>query len=292
MSGFITPGQGAAGPVGPVGPVGPAGPAGPAGPGRTLLTANRTFYVRTNGNDANDGSANDAAHAWLTIQHGIDIIKLLDFSIYTVTLQVGDGNYAGGGVVDFCFVSTGQALTGASFIIQGNPINPGNVVIHTVSHCFHGAACDQFTIKDMALQSDAGFCLWAHDFAQIIFDNLIFKAAVIHIYAAAHGRIVSAGNYTISGATVYHIACEELSEVIISNRTITFTVNPTAITTYAYVDKLGHASLEACAWINAGFCVGSRYNVWANGVIWTAGAGAGYLPGTIGGASASGGQYL
>jgi len=30
------------------------------------------YYVRTDGSDSNDGTADDAAHAWLTIQHAID----------------------------------------------------------------------------------------------------------------------------------------------------------------------------------------------------------------------------
>jgi hypothetical protein len=43
---------------------------------------------------------------------------------------------------------------------------------------------------------------------------------------------------------------------------------------------------------NGGTVTGQRYNVAANGVIFTNGGGANYLPGNAAGASATGGQYL
>ena len=64
---------------------------------RTLLTAAQNYYVRTDGNDANDGSANDAAHAWATIQHALDWIKQnIDLGNYRAYVNLGNaGNYAG-----------------------------------------------------------------------------------------------------------------------------------------------------------------------------------------------------
>jgi hypothetical protein len=41
------------------------------------LEANKTWYVRTDGSDANDGSANDAAHAFRTIQGAINYIAAI-----------------------------------------------------------------------------------------------------------------------------------------------------------------------------------------------------------------------
>lgn len=67
----------------------------PAGP--EVLTADRTYYVRTDGNDGNDGLANDALGAWLTIQYAFDWCNAhLSFNGFTVTIQAGDaGSYDG-----------------------------------------------------------------------------------------------------------------------------------------------------------------------------------------------------
>ena len=59
------------------------------------VQANGTnYYVRTDGNDANDGSADDAAHAWLTIEHASDNVSTGD------TINVAAGTYDEQVVID------------------------------------------------------------------------------------------------------------------------------------------------------------------------------------------------
>ena len=64
-----------------------------AGGARELLTANRTYYVRTDGSDGNTGLANTSGGAFLTIQKAIDTAAALDLSVYNVTIQLADGTY-------------------------------------------------------------------------------------------------------------------------------------------------------------------------------------------------------
>ncbi|NLW92496.1 MAG: hypothetical protein GXY34_12985, partial [Syntrophomonadaceae bacterium] len=55
-------------------------------------TGNITLYVRTDGSDSNDGSANDAAHALLTIQAAVN--KLPQIINHNANINVAAGTYA------------------------------------------------------------------------------------------------------------------------------------------------------------------------------------------------------
>lgn len=65
--------------------------------GRTRCSSNVTFYVRTDGNDNNNGLTNTAAGAFLTIQGAITALaRDWDFAKYQPTISVGAGTFSGG----------------------------------------------------------------------------------------------------------------------------------------------------------------------------------------------------
>ena len=93
---------------------------------REVLTANRTYYVRTDGSDSNTGLANTSGGAFLTIQKAIDVVGSIDLSIYDVTIQVGAGTYTQNLVF--------KTLVGAgSATLQGDTTTPSNVVLSPAS---------------------------------------------------------------------------------------------------------------------------------------------------------------
>lgn len=91
-----------------------------------LLTADRTYYVRTDGSDSNDGTADTAGGAWLTLQHAWEWVSTnLRQNGYVVTIQVADGTYSAG--IDN--YNNPVSPTGVVYI-RGNPTTPANVHIN------------------------------------------------------------------------------------------------------------------------------------------------------------------
>jgi len=87
------------------------------------LTADRTYYVRTDGNDANTGLANTAGGAWLTPDYAREwIAQNIDFNNFRVTVEIADGTYPG--------VSSGKKLHGGGTLwFKGNHTTPANVIL-------------------------------------------------------------------------------------------------------------------------------------------------------------------
>jgi hypothetical protein len=57
--------------------------------GRTLLTEDKIYYVRSDGNDLNSGTSNSAEGAFATWQAAIDYVSSLDLGVYNVTIKAG-----------------------------------------------------------------------------------------------------------------------------------------------------------------------------------------------------------
>ncbi len=91
----------------------------------------------------NNGLANTAGGAFLTIQKAFDVIwGTLDLSTYQVTVQVADGTYTGRVVANgpAVGVKNDQSVVASSgsppVIIQGNSGTPANVLVNTTGDAF------------------------------------------------------------------------------------------------------------------------------------------------------------
>ena len=251
---------------------------------REQLTANRTYYVRTDGSDGNNGLANSSGGGFLTIQKAIDTVAALDLSIYNVTIQVADGTYGGAVLVSAAWVGSG-AVT-----LQGNTSTPANALLSTgANDCITVLAGATLAVTGFKLTNSGAFLL--HSGGSMRFSLLTFGACGSQqVRVTDGGRITATGNYTIDGGAGNHWSAVGNGVVRVQGRTITLTGTPAFSTAFA------NADLSSTVLVNgntfSGAATGARYSATNNAVISSGGAGATYLPGNAAGSTGTGGQYI
>lgn len=253
---------------------------------RELLTANRTYYVRTDGSDSNNGLANVAGGAFLTIQKAMDVAKGLDFNGFTVTVQVADGTYTGAVTVP---VMTGQAGT-SNLVIQGNAGTPANVVVNvTGNNCFTVGGQARVLVKDMELQS-SNYAFYVPDSgSQLFFSNLRFGAcAGGHILTALGGQAQATGNYFITGGGAEHVHADSEGVIEIGSRTITLVGTPAFSSQFA---SASGGTIRMFGNTFVGSATGKKFSATFGGLIQTFGAGVNAFPGNTAGTVSQGGVY-
>lgn len=257
---------------------------------REFLEANRTYYVRTDGSDSNDGLTDSSGGAFLTIQHAVDVVvKTLDFAGYTVTIQVGNGTYTAGVLINTAWV-------GGPLVIQGDTTTPSNVVVSVTSgNCFRITALglpSTLTIAGFKLTTTtSGHAIIFDGAGQLFLGNMNYGSTVNnHISAVGGGAYITVySNYTISGGCSVHWLCNLGGSISCASKTITLTGTP-AFTIFAYSTRVSRHEVHGNTF--SGSATGKRYTVDNNSAIYTNGAGATYLPGDVAGTTATGGQYI
>ena len=254
---------------------------------RELLTEERTYYVRVDGSDANDGLTNSKDGAFLTVQKAIDTALTLDLNEFNLIIQITDGTYLNGFSISNSFIGRGTVY------IQGNSASPSSVVISTTAeNCLTvTAVLKSFYIKDMKLQSTTSGSAIRHDGTGILrFQNIIFgNCGDNHMISLSpSSKIQATGNYSIVGDATYHLLAMFGGVILITFTTVTLTGTP-SFSTYASATRLGALQVNGCTF--SGPATGRRYNADTNSVIVTGGGGANYLPGNTAGVTPTGGQY-
>ncbi|MCP1779191.1 hypothetical protein [Bradyrhizobium japonicum] len=270
----------------------PAAPVIP--PVRDMLTAARTYYVRPDGSNANNGLADNAGGAFLTIQKAIDVVASLDLSIYQVTVIVrpgGGGNLHGGNLL--------KNYVGAlAPIIVGDETTPGNVVVDgNGSSAFISDNVRPWHIRGMRIRAtSAGSGFDASSGGIIYFQKIDFQTfnqGYAHMRASGAAIIAATGNYTISGDAGFHLLAVNngyMANYLAGTVPLTGTLNFSQ--GFAYAKQGGVLYTSGMTFNPAGATVtGPRYAATSNGVIATGGGGANYFPGSIAGSISNGGIY-
>lgn len=248
---------------------------------REVLTANRTYYVRTDGNDSNNGLANTSGGAFKTIQKAIDVVGGLDVSIYDVTIQVADGTYADGQITIKNFTGSGTAT------LLGNTSDLTKVI------CQYSGSGDtitltairsRWTIKGLKIEPSSNQqCVGVRANSSVILGANNYSATTSHhIFLTGLSFVNITESYSVSGGGATHIRAENASVLQMSSGlTTTISNTPAFSSAWAYADRT--STVIAFSQTYSGSATGSRFYVANGSLIFTNGGGASYFPGNSAG---------
>lgn len=230
---------------------------------REVLSASRTYYVRLDGSDSNDGLSDTAGGAFLTPQKAVDTVAALDRSIYNVTIQLGAGNFAtwssgglgpGSGYVRM--LGLGAASTSISTSVSGRDA----VVIDN---------SNSFQIGDLKLSATGtnGCGIRLRNAILGTRSGLEFGACTYRtVLVMAGSRFVCQAPLTISGGSTAFISIEQGGGTFeVAGTTVTLTGTPNFSEAFAVVSSLGQGVFNALTF--SGSATGSRYKASAGGVL-------------------------
>jgi hypothetical protein len=214
--------------------------------------------------------------------------RALDTAGFTATVQVANGTYTAS-------TSLGAVYGGGDAIMRGDETTPANVLVSvTNDYCFKriGPKPGYWHVRGFKLQTTgSGSGLIAQDGATIYFQKInLASCASYGIGAHRRGIVAATGNFEISANMPSWLVASAGSLVDVAGAVVTLTGTPVWSNQGLYASR--SSAIEVHAMTFVGTASGPRYSVETNGVIFTGGAGAFYLPGNAAGGSASGGQYF
>lgn len=268
---------------------------------RLKLLADTTFFIATTGSDSTgDGSV---GNPWRTAQHAVNLLaSSYDMNGHIVTIQRADGNYTDAVVVNGQLVGQTGA---ASLIFSGNAVTPANVKVTVANgQCYNSTYGAVFTIQNQQLKTTgSGSGLNASFGSGIVYANMRFDACASSYISASNNSWIQASGATPFTAIANANSASSIHVVGNSNHLattgqtftwtgpITYSVCNVIVSTGGSVDFGASATGQATI-ASSGVITGTKYIAQVNGTINSNGQGAGYLPGTGAGTTATGGQYV
>lgn len=256
---------------------------------KELLRADRTYFVRTDGNDNNNGLANTSGGAFLTIQKAINTAATLDLNGFNLKIKLGNGTYN----QSLLLKEVSGYSSAGSLVIEGDTTTLNNVIIDVSGdNCILAKNINcTWDIQGVRLTTSGGGSAIRVENASVRYGAIEFGAcAIAHLVLDTAARVECIGNYLIVGSALYHWFVSSNSVLLCFLKTITLTTTPNFAVTFIRTSLGGIANIPVNTF--SGSATGNRYSALSNSAIETAGAGGGYLPGSISGTTDGLGAYV
>ena len=258
--------------------------------GRGLLTANKSYFVATTGNDSNPGTA---SLPFRNIQTGINAAALNDLgNFFLVGVQVAPGTY-------FETVSLPSYVGSGPIVVTGSPGTPGNTIIDASGlgnpfPIFANQNLSQYAFNGFKLKTSAGGnCVLAAQNGRVQLANIEFDTAGVHIQCHSRSLVQLTGSTKMTADPNFHWLVDTGGSIITNGTTLNVTGRAVGIT-FARVTNGGLLDIPAMTFI--GTATGKRFDVDGAGVIHTGTnatnpATSNYIPGNSPGTVTSPGFY-
>lgn len=245
-----------------------------------------TLWVRTDGNDNNDGSANDPAHAMATINGALaKAANVFNLTGRTLNINLGNpGTYAS------ISVTTIPNVT-----VTGNPASPSSYVISGVQPVV--AVGSTLVLSGVTLATTGSGNHWCQAviggvvrLGNVVFSGTAGGAQIALMSVAAGGVIDIFGNITcnVNAGMMFNAVGGSIS--VETGSSITQVGGPIYASPTANAIDCGTIVFGGGVGMS-GTASGKRYQIQLNATIDTSGGGANFFPGTIAGVVTTGGQY-
>lgn len=246
------------------------------------LTQDLSLYVSTTGSDSNDGLS--AATAFQTIQRAVNVVRTR-YSLcgYTAIINVADGTYVenvlmgsvAGGIVRF---------VGSTSAIWRN--TAGYLLVVTDSSTVE---CSGFTFGGGGTANGIGVRNGA--FCNFQGGHVFAAMTGYQILATRNGVCTVSGSYSITGGSSSHYGAFDGGNITIFSISVTLVGTPAFTASFALVGRVGNINGGDQVFTFSGVAAGTRYGIFANGVIWVNGKGPNVFPGSMAGYVNTGGSY-
>jgi len=260
------------------------------GGGREVLTANRTYYVRTDGSDSNNGLTDTSGGAFATCAKAIaTIYETIDCAGNAVVIQLNDGTHTAPAAF------TGMPLNCAGVYLWGNLTTPSNVILSVTSdnavETLDGAVLNVDGMEIRTTSAGDGVYAGRHSIVRLGGSAAVNFGACAsdHIQATEESIVYHLRSYTISGGAGSHWHVNVGGRVIV-NSSITITLSGTPAFSN-YFAGINQGSLACDLATFSGSATGQRFLVHRGASITRGTNNLADLPGSTRGVARTGGFY-